>query len=47
MGYLSSKDFGTAVWNWIAQGINILGQGTFLISVLLLRKGGVVALKLH
>ena len=47
MGYLSSKDFGIAVWNWIAQGINILGQGTFLISVLLLRKGGIVALKLH
>ena len=47
MGYLSSKDFDAAIWNWIAQGINIVGQGTFLISVLLLRKAGLTDLSLH
>ncbi len=47
MGYLSSKDFDAAIWNWIAQGINIMGQGTFLISVLLLRKNGLTSLNFH
>lgn len=27
MGYLSSRNFDRAAMNWIAQGINILGQG--------------------
>ncbi len=44
MGYLSSKDFEAAIWNWIAQGINVIGQGTLLISVLMLRKAGLVEL---
>ncbi len=44
MGYLSSKDFDAAYWNWIAEGINILGQGTFLISVIMMGKAGLVEL---
>ena len=47
MGYLSSKDFESAIWNWIAQGINIVGQGTLLISVIMLRHAGIEQLKLH
>lgn len=37
MGYLSCKNFEEAIWNWIAQGINIVGQGTLLLSVMILR----------
>lgn len=38
MGYLSSKDFDKAIFNWIAQGINCLGQGAFLAAALIYRK---------
>jgi hypothetical protein len=38
MGYLSSKSFAEASMNWIAEGINILGQGILLAGVLLLNK---------
>jgi hypothetical protein len=38
MGYLSSKNFSEAAMNWIAEGVNILGQGTLLAGVLLLNK---------
>ena len=34
MGYLSSKDFDKALMNWIAQGINTLGQFTLLMGSL-------------
>ena len=37
MGYLSSKNFAEAAMNWIAEGVNILGQGTLLAGVLLLK----------
>lgn len=47
MGYLSSKDFDAAIWNWIAQGINVLGQGTLLLSVIMLRKAGLTTLSIH
>ena len=47
MGYLSSKNFDAAIWNWIAQGVNVLGQGTFLISVVMLRKAGLGQLLLE
>ena len=30
MGYLSSKDFAEASMNWIAECVNVIGQGTFL-----------------
>ena len=38
MGYLSSKNFAEAAMNWIAEGVNILGQGILLAGVLLLNK---------
>ena len=46
MGYLSSRDFTEAIWNWIAEGINILGQGSLLLGVVLLHKNGLKELKL-
>lgn len=46
MGYISSQDFTEAVWNWIAEGINIVGQGTLLIGVLSMRKNGLKELKI-
>ena len=47
MGYLSSQDFAEAALNWIAEGVNIVGQGTLLIGAVLLHKGGLAALKLR
>lgn len=38
MGYLSSKDFDKAYFNWIAEFVNIIGQGSFLIAALIYRK---------
>ncbi len=46
MGYLSSKDFAEASMNWIAEGINVIGQGSLLAGVLLLHKNGLANLKL-
>lgn len=40
MGYLSSQDFTQGYMNWIAQGVNILGQGCLLGGTLLLHKAG-------
>ena len=40
MGYLSSKDFAQASMNWIAEGINVVGQGCFLWGALALKKAG-------
>ena len=40
MGYLSSRDFSAAAMNWIAEGVNIVGQGTFLAAAVPLRKAG-------
>jgi hypothetical protein len=47
MGYLSSQDFAEASMNWIAEGINVVGQGTLLLSVVLLDKNGLAELKMH
>ncbi len=47
MGYLSSRDFTQASMNWIAQGVNIAGQGAFLAGTLLLHKFGLAELKLR
>ena len=38
MGYLSSKDFEEAAMNWIAQGINTLGQVSLLIGSRMITK---------
>ena len=40
MGYLSSQDFAKASMNWIAEGVNVVGQGTLLLGVYLLHKNG-------
>ena len=40
MGYLSSKDFEKASMNWIAEGVNVLGQGLFLLANWLMHKAG-------
>ena len=40
MGYLSSQDFTQASMNWIAEGVNVLGQGSLLVGVIILRKSG-------
>lgn len=46
MGYLSSKDFTDDLWNWIAEGINVVGQGSLLLGTYLLHKNGLKELKL-
>ena len=40
MGYLSSQNFAKESMNWIAEGVNVVGQGTFLLGVCLLHKNG-------
>ena len=40
MGYLSSKDFDKAFMNWVAQIINICGQGLFYIGTKILDRAG-------
>ena len=47
MGYLSSRDFAQASMNWIAEGINVIGQGTFLVGAWLLRKNGLAEFRLR
>ena len=47
MGYLSSQDFAEASMNWIAEGVNVVGQGTLLLGTLMLHKSGLAELKLH
>lgn len=46
MGYLSSRDFTQASMNWIAEGINVVGQGCFLWGALALKKAGLEEYKL-
>lgn len=38
MGYLSGKDFEKAIYNWIGEGINAIGQCCFMASAFLLGK---------
>ena len=40
MGYLSSQDFAQASMNWIAEGVNVVGQSALLLGTLLLHKAG-------
>ena len=47
MGYLSSKDFAEASMNWIAECVNVVGQGTFLIGAIALHKSGLADLTLE
>lgn len=46
MGYLSSQDFTEAIWNWIAECVNVVGQGTLLLGVVILHKNGLREFKL-
>lgn len=46
MGYLSSKDFAEAAMNWIAEGVNVVGQGALLGGAYLLHKNGLEKLEL-
>lgn len=46
MGYLSSHDFSQAFMNWIAEIINICGQGALLWGAVLLERAGLKDLKL-
>ena len=41
MGYLSSQDFAQASMNWIAEGVNVVGQGCFLAGAVVLDKAGI------
>ena len=47
MGYLSSQNFAEASMNWIAEGVNVVGQGTLLLGVVLLHKAGLAEMKLR
>jgi hypothetical protein len=46
MGYLSSKDLAEASMNWIAECVNVVGQGTLLAGVIVLHKNGLAELSL-
>ena len=46
MGYLSSKDFAEAAMNWIAEGVNVVGQGSLLVGAYLLHKNGLSELEI-
>lgn len=47
MGYLSSRDFAQAAMNWIAEGVNVAGQGSLLVGVVFLHKNGLGDFKLR
>ena len=47
MGYLSSQDFARASMNWIAEGVNVVGQSTLLAGVWVLHKNGLEKLNLR
>lgn len=47
MGYLSSQDFAQASMNWIAEGVNIVGQGALLAGVMSLHKNGLATWQLR
>ncbi len=40
MGYLSSQDFAKASMNWIAEGVNVVGQGLLLWGAVTLHRAG-------
>ena len=47
MGYLSSRDFAEASMNWIAEGVNVIGQGSLLGGVWMLHKAGLAEYQLE
>ncbi|MCR5155031.1 MAG: hypothetical protein K6B75_09315 [Lachnospiraceae bacterium] len=46
MGRLASMDFDKAIYNWIAEGTNTLGQGLLLFGVSVLHKNGLEKVEL-
>ena len=46
MGYLSTKDFDKAIFNWITEAINVAGQGMFLAGTFILHRAGLGKLEL-
>ncbi len=47
MGYLSSQNFEGSMMNWIAEAVNIVGQGALLAGVIALHKNGLTDLHLR
>ena len=47
MGYLSTKDFSGSAMNWIAEGVNIVGQAAFMFGAIVLKKAGLDSFKLR
>ncbi len=47
MGYLSAQDFTEAAMNWIAEGVNVVGQGTMLVGAWLLHKNGLAKFEIR
>ena len=47
MGYLSTKDFAQASMNWIAEGVNVVGEGALLLGAALLHRRGLAGLRLE
>ena len=47
MGYLSSQDFTEAAMNWIAEAVNVIGQGALLAGTVLLHKSGLEELDIN
>lgn len=47
MGYLSSQDFAQASMNWIAEGVNVVGQGTLLLGAVFMHKNGLSELRIR
>lgn len=47
MGYLSSQDFAKASMNWIAEGVNVVGQGALLAGTVMLHKAGLAEFEVH
>ena len=45
MGYLSSKDFAEPMMNWMAEGVNVIGQGMLLSATCILNKAGLGKVK--
>ena len=46
MGYLASQDFTQAFMNWMAEIINIVGQGALLTGTVILHKAGLAQISL-
>ena len=47
MGYLSSQNFTQAAMNWIAEGVNVVGQGLFFFGTYLMHKNGLTDFQLR